>query len=116
MERSDPGFSAGGGFGEGAVQVDSVEAGSNADRAGLKSGDTIEKLNGKPLAGTWALDSAKTGESISLDVRRGRRSLSFKFNVGSRPELDYSVEEIPNASPSQIEFRNGWLGKNVKVE
>ncbi len=114
VERSDPGFSAGGGFGEGTVQVDSVEAGSNADRAGLKSGDTIEKLNGKPLAGTWALDSAKSGESISLDVRRGRRSLSFKFNVGSRPDTDYSVEEIPNASSNQVEVRNGWLGKNER--
>jgi len=112
VERPDPGFRAGGGFGEGAVQVVSVEAGSNAESAGLKSGDTIEKLNGKPLAGAWALDSAKAGESISLDVRRGRRSLSFKFNVGSRQDTDYSVEEIPNASPNQIEVRNGWLGRN----
>jgi len=112
VERSDLGFRAGEGFGEGAVRVDSVEAGSNADRAGLKSGDTIEKLNGKPFAGAWMLDSVKPGESISVDVRRGRRSLSFKFNVGSKQETNYSVEEIPNPSPSQVELRNGWLGRN----
>jgi predicted metalloprotease with PDZ domain len=114
VERPDPGFRAGGGFGEGAVQVVSVEAGSNAESAGLKSGDTIEKLNGKPFAGTWALDSAKPGESISVDVHRGRRSLSFKFNVGTRQDTDYLMEEIPNASPDQIEVRNGWLGKNER--
>jgi len=114
VERPDPGFRAGGGFGEGAVQVVSVEAGSNAESAGIKTGDTIEKLNGKPLAGAWALDSAKPGESISLEVRRGRRSVSFKFNLGSRQDTDYSVEEIPNASPNQIEVRTGWLGKNER--
>jgi predicted metalloprotease with PDZ domain len=114
VQRPDPGFRAGGGFGEGAVQVVSVEVDSNAARAGLKSGDTIEKLNGKPVAGAWALDSAKPGESISLDVHRGRRSLSLKFNVGSRRSTDYSVEEIPNASPNQTAVRDGWLGKNER--
>jgi len=112
VERSDPGFTAAGGLGQGAVQVVSVEAGSNAERVGLQSGDRIEKLNGKPLAGPWALDNAPAGEPILLEVRRGRRSLTFKFNVGSKQEINYSVEEIAHASPSQIEIRNGWLGKN----
>jgi len=112
LQRSDPGFSAGAGFGEGGVQVVSVEAGSNAENAGLKSGDSIEKLNGKPVAGAWAFDALKSGESISLEVRRGRRSLSVTFNVGSRQEISYSVEEDPDASPSEVEVRKGWLGRN----
>jgi predicted metalloprotease with PDZ domain len=120
VERSDPGFTAGAGLpgagtvpvGESTVKVDSVEPGSSAERSGLKSGDAIEKLNGKPLAGAWALGSAKAGELISLDVRRGRRSLSFKFTVGSRESTDYSVEEVSNPSPSQMQVRNGWLGAN----
>ena len=112
VEHPDPGFDAGRGFGEGPVQVISVTPGSNAEAAGLKSGDTIEKLNGKALAGAWSLDALKARESISLEVRRGRRVLNLKFNTGSRREVNYSVEEIPGATPDQIEVRNGWLGGN----
>jgi len=115
VERSDPGFRPSQSFDEQSVQVASVETGSNADRAGLKSGDTIEKLNGKTVPGPWVFGNSKPGESISLKVRRGRQSLNLKFEIGSRQETDYRVEEIPDAGPEQIEIRNGWLEGKTRM-
>jgi len=54
--------------------VSNVERGSAADKAGLKSGDVIRKINGQPIiaAGdlTAVVSIAKPGEKVALDVWR----------------------------------------------
>jgi serine protease Do len=58
---------------EGAL-VANVEKGGAADKAGIKSGDVIRKLNGQPIIASGDLPAmlslAKPGEKVALDIWR----------------------------------------------
>jgi serine protease Do len=58
---------------EGAL-VSNVERGGAADKAGVKSGDVIRKLNGQPIVASGDLPAmlslAKPGDKVTLDVWR----------------------------------------------
>ncbi len=58
---------------EGAL-VANVERGSAAEKAGLKSGDVVRKVNGQPIIGSGDLPGtlavAKPGDKVALDVWR----------------------------------------------
>ena len=60
---------------ESAVMVATVESGSAADRAGLKPGDIVLRLDGEIITGAddliRALTGEKIGKSVALDVLRG---------------------------------------------
>ncbi len=66
-----------------AVMVASVETGSAADRAGLKSGDIVLGLDGVTITGADDLIRALTGErigrSIAFDVLRGTERLTISL-------------------------------------
>ncbi len=93
------------------VVVDSVEPGSNAQKAGLIPGDVLWKLNGQPLtelpdARTYA---SKPGEKEKFSVVRDGRSLEITLPVESRPATAYHVVEVPNPTPDQLRVREGWV-------
>jgi predicted metalloprotease with PDZ domain len=91
--------------------VQSVEAGSNAERAGLRKGDIIEQMNGHALTALprGQFSQLKSGALVELKVRREGRTLKLRFNPGSRQQTEYEIEEIPGATPEQLKVRNGWL-------
>jgi predicted metalloprotease with PDZ domain len=96
---------------EGPTRVEWVDRGSNAERAGLQPGDTILKLNGRPLEGLpqEALIAAKPGSEVKLTVRRGAQNLDLKFRLGRVEETVYTVQEDSNASPDEVAIRESWL-------
>jgi len=67
--------------------VQNVERGSAADKAGLKSGDVIRKVNGQPVIGggdlTAIVSVAKPGEKLALDVWREGRTVQLNATLGS---------------------------------
>ena len=67
--------------------VRNVERGSAADKAGLKSGDVIRKVNGQPvIAGgdlTAIVSVAKPGEKLALDVWRDGHNVQVNATLGS---------------------------------
>jgi len=71
---------------ESAVMVATVESGSAADRAGLKPGDIVLKLDGEIITGAddliRALTGEKIGKSVALDVLRGLE----RFTLSLVPE------------------------------
>ncbi|HEV2351903.1 MAG TPA: PDZ domain-containing protein [Terriglobia bacterium] len=97
---------------DGSIEVQSVDAGSNADRAGLKNGDVIDQMNGRALHENQReqMSQLKTGEKVELKVRRVKRTLKIRFTPDIRQETDYEIEEMPKATPEQLKVRNGWLG------
>ncbi|HEX5481975.1 MAG TPA: PDZ domain-containing protein [Terriglobia bacterium] len=108
-KQPDWGFQAVRNF-DGLVQVISVEPESGAARAGLEAGDVITQVNGQTLyALPREVTGVKPGQKIALRVRRGQALLMLKFNLGSRPEVQYRAKESPNASAEQLRIRNGWL-------
>jgi len=109
-EKIVPGFRATAGE-RGTIEVQQVESGGNAERAGMKRGDVIEQMNGRALSERPQVDLAqlKPGEKVELKVRRGERTLKIRYLPGSRQQTDYEIEEIATATSEQVKVRNAWL-------
>jgi putative serine protease PepD len=78
----------------GGAQISSVQPSSPAESAGLQSGDVVTSINGKGIASTQqfieTVDTYSPGQTITVTVKRGGQSQSFKLKLGTRP----------NAAPS----------------
>ncbi len=92
---------------EGAL-VSSVDAGGPADKAGLKSGDVILKVNGQTIVDSSDLPSligeSAPGEKVSLEVWRNGQRQSFTARLG-----DASDHSEKTASTSGADAK-GHLG------
>jgi len=69
--------------------VSSVEPGSPADRAGIKAGDVILSMNGKPIARigdlTARVAERKPGEQATLGLWRSGAERSIELTIGEMP-------------------------------
>lgn len=74
--------------GSGALILEVVE-GSPADDAGLQAGDAIVAVNGTAVTGRAGLAAtirdAKPGDELTLDVRRGGKTISLQATLATRP-------------------------------
>ena len=70
------------------VKLSGVTAGSPAEKAGLKSGDIIVRLNGKGIENiydyTYAIDTLTIGKSVPVDILRAGKPLVLQLVPGSR--------------------------------
>ena len=73
--------------------VSNVERGSAAERAGLKAGDVIRKVNGQPIVGGGDLSAmvavAKPGDKLALDVWRDGHAVQLNAtlaNANDKPD------------------------------
>lgn len=93
------------------LPVSQVEAGSAAEQAGLKLGDVVQEVNGKPIAGSAEsqLSAMKPGEEVRLRVsgRGGQRELSFK--LGSHTVDMYELVDAEDVTPEQRATRAAWI-------
>jgi len=96
---------------DGRVEVQSVEAGSSAERAGLMKGDVIAQMNGHALPGIlrdqWS--QLPPGKEVELKVEREKSTLKIRFTPGTRLETNYQIVELPQATADQMKVRKGWL-------
>jgi len=69
--------------------VQSVEPDSPADKAGMKSGDVIRKINGKKVEGSGELTALVTemnpGATATLDIIRDGNPMTLRVTLGERP-------------------------------
>jgi predicted metalloprotease with PDZ domain len=105
-----PGFSASRNAG-GLLEVDSVDAGSDAERAGLQPGDVLMMAEGDPLPADakMPLPSWRPGQTVELQIVRGGETRNLKFRIGVNEEISIQIEEDATASSDQLQVRNGWL-------
>ena len=82
---------------EGAIVTD-VQADSPAAQAGLRKGDVVSGLNGRPVRGAAELRArlsvVPVGETISLSVQRGSDKQTLKATIGE-------LEKTASAAPGQ---------------
>lgn len=78
------------------VRVASVVAGSPAEKAGLKQGDVIVRVDGnrvrQPSDVVRALSDVKAGEQVTLTVLRNGQELDVAVTTSKRPGSDADVE------------------------
>jgi predicted metalloprotease with PDZ domain len=91
--------------------VASVDAGSNAEKSGLKVSDEIVTWNGGPVphrADRWAMQQ-KPGDELHLRVRRAEKEETINFRLGELREKFYLVSEQSGASEKAHRIREGML-------
>lgn len=83
----------------GAVGIDAVGPGSPAEKIGLQGGDVIVSIDGEKVADPAALIAAvtrkKSGDSVTMVVRRGDKTLTKQGTLGAQPleqQADYDIE------------------------
>jgi serine protease Do len=93
---------------EGSVRILAVEPKSPAEKAGLKSGDTVTTISGKVVATSDALveivQRFKAGEEVTLHIKRGDEELKLKCVLGKRP-FDRAAEQ--NSMGNENSIRRG---------
>jgi predicted metalloprotease with PDZ domain len=94
------------------MRVESVTAGSEAEKAGLKVGDIVIQINGKDAGQTSSenLEGLNPGDAISLKIRARRQSeREIKWKLGARTQLTYELKDMENVTSEQSERRAAWL-------
>jgi S1-C subfamily serine protease len=70
--------------------VGSVEPGGPAERSGLKAGDKITSIDGRPVQGSDDVSSAvaasKPGEKAKVTVERAGNRRTLTVDLGTRPD------------------------------
>ncbi len=104
-----PGFSASRNA-AGMLEVDSVDSGSNAEKAGLQEGDVVIMVDGESLpAANPALPNWRAGQTVDLQIMHGEETRSAKFHIGKDEETSVQIEEDPSADRDELQVRKGWL-------
>jgi serine protease Do len=75
---------------EEAAKINEVIPGSGAEKAGMKVGDLILKVNGKEISNRVALTDTirkyKPGETVELKIKRGDKEMDVEARIGVRPD------------------------------
>ena len=86
---------------EGAL-VANVEKGGAADKAGIKSGDVIRKMNGQPIVASGDLPAmlslARPGEKVSLDVWRDGKIVRIDARLANADDKVAASERAEKVS------------------
>ena len=108
---TDAGFIASRNF-DGPMTVGAVTAGSEAEQAGLRVGDTIVELQGKAAGQESREELARLNPGDTLTVKvRSRRGpdRELKFKVGTRQEISYELHDLDQVTAQQRARRLAWL-------
>ena len=88
--------------------VNDVTPGGPADKAGIKNGDVIRKLDGKTVAGADQLTAMVTninpGTEVALDILRDGKPMTIHLTLGERP-ANLSVTPGVGKAPSEGTLR-----------
>lgn len=80
------------------VYIAKVFEGDPADKAGIKIGDVIVSINGKPIDSsrdlTLTIGSASVGETVNVKLIRDGKEKMVKVELGKRPDQDPETKEI----------------------
>jgi S1-C subfamily serine protease len=76
-----------------------ISPGSPAASAGLRPGDTVTAIDGKPVTSTdqfiATVDTYTPGDTVTFTVKRGARTMPVKVKLGTRPAQAPGSTQIP---------------------
>jgi serine protease Do len=89
------------------AKIDSLSPKGAARKAGLKAGDVIIEINGKPSMGQESLraqlEGLQPGDSVKLKIKRDGEEKDFKVTLTGSPEPNRS--DIQNAMGGELSGR-----------
>ena len=95
------------------VYVSSVEAGGASEKAGLKSGDVIVKVDDKAISGMKDLNgvkkSYKAGDTVTVTVNRAGKEVELSLTFDATPEQTKTVEQ-PQQNQNNNYYNGGYGG------
>jgi len=84
--------------------VTSVESGSPAERAGIKAGDVIVALNGKPITGASSLRNRvglmPAGEKVQIGLVRDGKQKTITAQIEAAPQ---ATAQQPESAPDSAQ-------------
>ncbi len=118
------------------TMVSRVEPGSPADKAGIKVGDIVTRIDGNAVESSWDVSSKvrgfDDGQQIPIEVWRNGKAQSFTAAIvqKERPELDMGPLFFKEGDGKRMMFKmdperlkemrekmpaEGWDGKDVQI-
>jgi predicted metalloprotease with PDZ domain len=97
---------------DGFVSVAALTAGSEAERAGLRVGDSVLEINGNTTKREFVRDLAglHAGDTIRVKIRnRSGAEVELKWKVRTREESVYELKDLENITAKQRTRRAAWL-------
>jgi len=93
-----------------------VNAGSNAERAGLLPGDVILQINGNPPGPEFETEIASMGPGTTLHLVVSRDGVrhSLQWKLASRAVSVFRLQDMPDLTPQQKAERAAWLFGRVE--
>jgi len=88
-----------------------VDRDSPAERAGLKSGDRVMAINGQQVGRSYEADLSRLapGSTLRLQIQREGLPYQLEFKLGSRKQVIFQLEDLPQLSAEQRARRSAWL-------
>ena len=102
------------------IVINVVEPGSPAEHAGLKRGDVIQSVEGKPIKNADELvaivSDSEIGKRLRVEYLRDGKRLSTDVEVGDRNKIIAEFQEAPEkrGAEAPTEGSSGTLGLSVK--
>ncbi len=97
------------------VLVRTVQPGTPADKAGIKTGDVITDFDGWPVTDEqkfrMMVAQAGPGKEVTVDVVRDGRKMTRRLTLADRDKFLSGTEE----EPAEIEKEENWLGLEVST-
>jgi predicted metalloprotease with PDZ domain len=114
---ADTGFVAAHNF-DSAPSVLRVRGGSEAERAGLSTGDEVIALNGHAVASDFErrLGELRPGDVIRARIRHRGVEREIQWKVGSREEVEFDVKDVDNVTTQQRARRAAWLKGEAQLK
>jgi predicted metalloprotease with PDZ domain len=94
-----------------------LRSGSEAEKAGLATGDVLLAINGQVVTGDFArkFGEFQPGDVLHLRVRHLGAEHEIRWKLGAREEVEFELKDVDNVTTGQRARRKAWLKGESQV-
>lgn len=105
---------------DGGAEIDKVSPGGAAEKAGLKKGDVVRRVDGKAVADFTALrellNDYRPGQRVTLGVRRKGEDLDIPATLAGPPAGSANRGDIQNTMGGALSNRRGGFERVLQTD